>query len=564
MKRYRQNEIRLKESFSGESSEIKKASILMPVIKKHTSASLKHRISQNPVCKTNRLEMDSPKYYTNKLRILNKFEKEDQKLQVTGQGKLYFPHALTHDYISSRKITYERLHKMNTEPPKVPKILNKSKQRDYSKSTSPIQPEAYKINLIMPKYKLNSERRRRENSNKTPTLPPIMKSKSDYSPARVNTEEISKNENSCTNFEEEKLDATPEPSDLTKFDSPAAVWKIIEPHSGESWGSELSIKYSSSIVGLSSTHRQLSREEMLEEMLLTSCVAKYHEFKFKVISKDPLYEGVNGIIRSWKAGDCIGNGNFGCVLKAFDNETGELFAVKRIFFNPENTPQAQFINAYKNEINILKDLDHKHIVRYYGSEAVADSFCIYLEYLPGGSISSLLFNVGALPESTVKVYTKQILKGLIYLHDNNVIHRDIKGANLLLDSRGKIRLSDFGCSVKYDNSDESGLVNSLKGSLPWMAPEVVRQNGYGRKADIWSLGCVLIEMLTAKQPWPQMENHVLLMLKIATSNDIPEIPQDISNDAKSFISLCLQRDPEMRKSAKELRNHPFVSKLYIN
>lgn len=154
------------------------------------------------------------------------------------------------------------------------------------------------------------------------------------------------------------------------------------------------------------------------------------------------------------------------MLKAFDIVTGELFAVKRIFFNPENISQTRFISAFNNEINILKNLNQKYIVRYLGSETVSDSFCIYLEYLPGGCISRLLLNLGPLPETTVKVYIRQVLKGLIYLHNNNVIHRDIKGANLLLDSHGRVKLSDFGCSVKYESDNESGMVTSLKGSLP--------------------------------------------------------------------------------------------------
>mmetsp|Transcript_9855 Transcript_9855/g.9777 ORF Transcript_9855/g.9777 Transcript_9855/m.9777 type:complete len:105 (+) Transcript_9855:515-829(+) len=104
--------------------------------------------------------------------------------------------------------------------------------------------------------------------------------------------------------------------------------------------------------------------------------------------------------------------------------------------------------------------------------------------MPGGCLSRLLYNLGPLPEDVVKIYLKQILSGLIYLHSLNILHRDIKGANILIDSEGTLKLGDFGCSKKYTTTNDSGFLTSAKGSLPWMAPEVVKQSGYGRKADI--------------------------------------------------------------------------------
>jgi serine/threonine protein kinase len=96
-----------------------------------------------------------------------------------------------------------------------------------------------------------------------------------------------------------------------------------------------------------------------------------------------------------------------------------------------------------------------------------------------------------------------------------------------------------------------------------MAPEVIKQKGYGRKADIWSVGCVALEMMTARKPWELDENHIMFMMKMVSENTIPEIPSGISPSAKDFLLQCFQRDPSSRKSAKELLNHEFLKQLGI-
>ena len=302
-----------------------------------------------------------------------------------------------------------------------------------------------------------------------------------------------------------------------------------------------------------------SFESFEQEMASTPQVSKYHEFKFKLVTEDPLMKRINGQLRRWKGGECLGNGSYGQVMKAFDVNTGEIFAVKRLFFNPDNQSQAKYIQGLKCEISILQELNHPHIVKYLGSEVVENNFCVYLEYLPGGSIARLLYSIGALPEETVRIYIKQVLRGLEYLHRNGYVHRDIKGANILLDSEGNVKVSDFGGSKKYKNTEkESGLLSSVKGSLPWMAPEVFKQS-YGRKADIWSVGCLTLEMLTAKSPWPDEDNYLSMMMKIALSSEVPLVPDFLSLEAKDFIHCCLQKAPEKRKSAKELLKHSFLN-----
>ena len=300
-------------------------------------------------------------------------------------------------------------------------------------------------------------------------------------------------------------------------------------------------------------------------MNATSNVIIYNDLMIKFIAKDPLLEGINGNDNKWKVVEIIGNGRFGQVLKAIDLDSGKIFAVKRLYYNPSNNTQNKFIDSLYQEIKILATLKHSHIVKYLSSETINDNYCMHIEYLPGGSVSRLIGKLGPLPEITVRAYIRQILKGLEYLHNNGIIHRDLKSENILLDSNGKLKVCDFGCSKRYEvDMNESGLVNSVKGSLLWMAPEVMKQGGYGRKADIWSLGCVVIEMLTGKPPWGEIDNQVMLMMKVVVYNELPEIPSGVSAMAKDFITICLNRDPEKRKSASEMLAHPFVAKRSHN
>ena len=163
-----------------------------------------------------------------------------------------------------------------------------------------------------------------------------------------------------------------------------------------------------------------------------------------------------------------------------------------------------------------------------------------MEYVAGGSLSSLLIKFGALNESIVKLYTRQIIEGLEYLHWNGAIHRDIKGANVLVDNNGTCKLSDFGSSKNMGTSINSEKYNSLKGTANWMAPEVIKQTGHGRYADIWSLGCTVLEMMTGKPPWHQFGNPVYTMYHIAKKGMPPPLPEDLSKDLQEFLLMCFR------------------------
>ncbi|KAL5752148.1 hypothetical protein ACOSQ2_022655 [Xanthoceras sorbifolium] len=260
-------------------------------------------------------------------------------------------------------------------------------------------------------------------------------------------------------------------------------------------------------------------------------------------------------LSNWKKGKLLGRGTFGHVYLGFNSEKGQMCAIKEVRVVSDDQTSKESLKQLNQEINLLSQLQHPNIVRYYGSELGEETLSVYLEYVSGGSIHKLLQEYGPFREPVIQTYTRQILLGLAYLHARNTVHRDIKGANILVDPNGEIKLADFGMA-KHITSCSSML--SFKGSPYWMAPEVVMNtNGYSLTVDIWSLGCTVLEMATSKPPWSQYEG-VAAIFKIGNSKDVPDIPDHLSNDAKCFIKLCLQRDPSARPTASQLLDHPFV------
>jgi mitogen-activated protein kinase kinase kinase 3 len=239
----------------------------------------------------------------------------------------------------------------------------------------------------------------------------------------------------------------------------------------------------------------------------------------------------------------------------FFSEGGQMCAIKEVKVISDDSNSKECLRQLNQEIVLLSQLSHPNIVQYYGSDLSNETLSVYLEYVSGGSIHKLLQEYGPFGEAVLRSYTAQILSGLAYLHGRNTVHRDIKGANILVDPNGDIKLADFGMA-KHISAYTS--IRSFKGSPYWMAPEVImNSNGYSLSVDIWSLGCTILEMATAKPPWSQYEG-VAAIFKIGNSKDIPDIPDHLSSEAKSFLKLCLQRDPAARPTAAQLMDHPFV------
>ena len=272
----------------------------------------------------------------------------------------------------------------------------------------------------------------------------------------------------------------------------------------------------------------------------------------------------------WMKGALIGQGSFGCVYLALHAVTGELLAVKQVEApspnaNSQNDSRKKsMIEALKREISLLRELRHPNIVQYLGCGSSSEFLNIFLEYVPGGSVQTMLNSYGALPEPLVRSFVRQILNGLSYLHNRDIIHRDIKGANILVDNKGSVKISDFGISKKLEATNILNGANnnkhrpSLQGSVFWMAPEVVKQTSYTRKADIWSLGCLVVEMMTGTHPFPDC-TQLQAIFKIGGSKAAPTMPEHASDEAKAFLAQTFEIDHNKRPSADDLMLSPFLT-----
>ncbi|XP_020221328.1 mitogen-activated protein kinase kinase kinase 5 isoform X2 [Cajanus cajan] len=262
----------------------------------------------------------------------------------------------------------------------------------------------------------------------------------------------------------------------------------------------------------------------------------------------------------WQKGKLIGRGTFGSVYVATNRETGALCAMKEVELLPDDPKCAECIKQLEQEIKVLSHLKHSNIVQYYGSEIAEDRFYIYLEYIHPGSINKYVReHCGAITESVIRNFTRHILSGLAYLHSKKTIHRDIKGANLLVDSAGVVKLADFGMA-KHLTGIEATL--SLKGSPYWMAPELLQavmqkdsSPDLAFAIDIWSLGCTIIEMFTGKPPWSEYEGAAALF---KVMKETPPIPETLSSEGKDFLRCCFKRNPAERPTAAVLLEHRFL------
>ncbi|KAM0716883.1 hypothetical protein Q7P37_006735 [Cladosporium fusiforme] len=288
----------------------------------------------------------------------------------------------------------------------------------------------------------------------------------------------------------------------------------------------------------------------------------------------------------WMRGQLIGKGTFGRVYLGMNTTTGELLAVKQVEVNhkaPNTDPSKirEMVKALDLEIDTMQHLDHVNIVQYLGCEKKEFSISIFLEYISGGSVGSCLRKHGKFEEAVVSSLTRQTLCGLAYLHREGILHRDLKADNILLDLDGTCKISDFGISKRSADPYINDITNSMQGSVFWMAPEVIRaqsqalnvpstgsnmdasqafNQGYSAKVDIWSLGCVVLEMFAGRRPWSK-EEAIGAIYKLGSLNQAPPIPEDVSTvvgpAALSFMYDCFTIDPADRPTAETLLRAPF-------
>ncbi|PLW27115.1 hypothetical protein PCANC_23219 [Puccinia coronata f. sp. avenae] len=251
----------------------------------------------------------------------------------------------------------------------------------------------------------------------------------------------------------------------------------------------------------------------------------------------------------YQLGEVLGRGAFGCVFRALNWSTGETVAVKQVGLS--NIPRSE-LPEIMSEIDLLKNLDHPNIVQYRGFVKTSDYLYIILEYCENGSLHTICKKFGKFPESLVAVYICQVLEGLLYLHEQGVIHRDIKGSNILATKEGGVKLADFGVATRTGGLSD----NAVVGSPYWMAPEVVDQSGATTASDIWSVGCVVIELLEGKPPYYFLDPMPALFRIV--NDDCPPLPESASPIARDFLLQCFQKDQNLRISAKKLLKHPWM------
>ncbi|KAI8081055.1 kinase-like domain-containing protein [Thamnidium elegans] len=249
----------------------------------------------------------------------------------------------------------------------------------------------------------------------------------------------------------------------------------------------------------------------------------------------------------------VGQGASGSVYVAISLATNTKIAIKQMDLGHQ--PRKDLIVT---EILVMKESQHPNIVNYLDSFLVRNSdLWVIMEYMEGGALTDVIDN-NSMTEQQIATVCQETTSGLLHLHSQNILHRDIKSDNILLNAQGQVKISDFGFCAKL--TDQRNKRATMVGTPYWMAPEVVKQKEYGAKVDIWSLGIMAIEMIENEPPY--LDEEPLKALYLIATNGTPTLknPEKLSRELKGFLAVCLCVDVRSRATADELMNHEFLKK----
>ncbi|KAJ9471127.1 Mitogen-activated protein kinase kinase kinase 2 [Diplonema papillatum] len=309
-------------------------------------------------------------------------------------------------------------------------------------------------------------------------------------------------------------------------------------------------------------------QDNLTTQMGVSCVIPSGSFCMRKTSSSPRLSVSRkrsiAAMNNWTRARMLGSGTYGKVFVGV-REDGTMMAVKVLDISAIRDRVR--IVSLEREITLLSSLSHEHIVDYFGCkiDEAHNELQIFMEYVSNGSLGQLVRTIeDPLQESAVAQYTGQILEGVGYLHHHDIVHRDLKGDNILLTHDGTIKISDFGTSKPVSTGDNS---MAVQGTPLWSAPEVFGGH-YSKEADVWSVGCVVCELLTGHPPWPQFENVWLAIATISKHKEgypphLPTPPR-VSTDCTSFLQSCLSPKPSERNTIDELKHHGWVAQYTEN
>uniref|UniRef100_A0A671MNG8 non-specific serine/threonine protein kinase n=1 Tax=Sinocyclocheilus anshuiensis TaxID=1608454 RepID=A0A671MNG8_9TELE len=256
----------------------------------------------------------------------------------------------------------------------------------------------------------------------------------------------------------------------------------------------------------------------------------------------------------------VGSGTYGDVFKARNIRSSEMAAIKIVKLDPGDD-----ITSIQQEITMMKECKHKNIVAYYGTYHRNTKLWICMEYCGGGSLQDIYQVTGPLKEKQIAYICRETLQGLNHLHETGKIHRDIKGANILLADQGDVKLADFGVAAEISASVAKR--KSFIGTPYWMAPEVAaveKKGGYNHLCDIWAVGITAIELAELQPPMFDLHPMRALMLMSKSSFQPPKLKDKKKckfSRFHSFVKMCLIKSPRKRPTAETLLQHPFVTQL---